>query len=334
MNKKSKSTFVLSDIHGCADELEALLKKIPLIKGSQIIFLGDYVDRGPNSKKVIDIILDLKTKYEVIALKGNHEKMFLDFLRNKDTPEALSFIYNGGGATLASYSDPKTGQYEIPKTHIKFFDSLKLYYETDDYIFVHAGLPNVEIQDLGKRDYENTFLWVRDNFFKSDFKWEKLIIHGHTCVEEVEQTKKRINIDTACAYGGKLTALQLPEMEFYHVNKKREEKLYYLKYRKDQSGKRKSVRYYGNIPVTVINNEEIGTFITVDYNEFGMLIHEANETEETTTQLRKGQKIAGHLNPGKNKDQMIPFEGEVIRTYDKSIGNLYAVRFIEPPFIK
>ncbi|MCJ8277615.1 MAG: serine/threonine protein phosphatase, partial [Bdellovibrionales bacterium] len=93
--------FAIGDIHGCAEELNKLISLLPLNSEDTLVFLGDYIDRGPNSKKVVDIILDLKKNYNVICLKGNHEAMINEFIDDPSSPQAGLFIMNGGSSTLA-----------------------------------------------------------------------------------------------------------------------------------------------------------------------------------------------------------------------------------------
>ena len=112
--------FAIGDIHGCVNELRALLNLLPLTPESTVVFLGDYIDRGGNSKGVIDTIIELRGHCRVVTLKGNHEAMFLDFLDHPGSARAGLFICNGGSATLASYAN-ETGRYELPSEHVAFF---------------------------------------------------------------------------------------------------------------------------------------------------------------------------------------------------------------------
>src|SRR5438046_1705083 len=111
---------VIGDVHGCAEELKALIHKLPLDQSTTILFLGDYVDRGPDAKSVIDTVLNLSEIYSVIPLMGNHEWLMQQYLDSPNDPVASgNFILNGGSATLASYS--KDGAtYDIPAAHRKF----------------------------------------------------------------------------------------------------------------------------------------------------------------------------------------------------------------------
>ncbi|MEI8347474.1 MAG: metallophosphoesterase family protein, partial [Pseudomonadota bacterium] len=263
-----EAIFAIGDIHGCAEELKQLIAKLPLDQNSTLVFLGDYVDRGEDSKGVVDYILFLKKKYKVVTLMGNHEKMFLEFLKNEKSAEAASFVFNGGNSTLGSYGDD-TGMYHVPAEHSQFFKTLQLYYVTDKYCFVHAGVPDVPVSDFGKKDYSGDFLWVRENFFESEFEWDKLIIHGHTPKKTPVVNIRRINIDTGCVFGGTLTALQLPDKKFYQVAKSTAVRRVYLQ---DKTSNRQAVRFTGTVPVLIQKEGKNLPFVTINYSEFGMLL--------------------------------------------------------------
>ena len=128
--------FVIGDIHGCYERLKTLLKKLHIKNNDMLIFLGDYIDRGTDSKKVVEEVINLKSQYHIITLLGNHEKMLLDILQ-KSLPIEM-WLFNGGETTLLSYGIKK---YNIssdlfPSEHIEFFKSLLPYYEMGNYIFV------------------------------------------------------------------------------------------------------------------------------------------------------------------------------------------------------
>jgi serine/threonine protein phosphatase 1 len=207
------SIFAVGDIHGCFDKLQALLKEIPLKEGDKLIFLGDYIDRGPSSKEVIDLILAMQKKMgdNLVCLKGNHEKMFLDYLAGINIEV---FLANGGMATIKSYSEG--GNFFVPKEHLLFLKNLRLYYETEDYIFVHAGIyPSKALSEQSEDD----LLWIRGEFIYSDFDIKKKVVFGHTPSKNFLPyfDRNKIGIDTGAVYGGFLTAIKLPEEEIYQV---------------------------------------------------------------------------------------------------------------------
>ncbi len=202
--------FVIGDIHGCYSHLSNLLKKITIMENDTLLFLGDYIDRGPDSYEVVESILRLGSKLaKVICLKGNHEQMYLDFLRGTDQD---LFFSNGGNQTLQSYK--KNGWEYPPPEHMRFFLSLNLYHETENYIFVHAGLhSNVPLQNQNPRD----MLWIRRQFYMSPNTWNKTIVFGHTHFWEPFVRDGKIGIDTGACTGGALTCVELPGMIFYQA---------------------------------------------------------------------------------------------------------------------
>lgn len=126
--------FVIGDIHGCGKALRTLLEEIAPTQDDELVFLGDYIDRGPDSRNVVDQLLELKTRTRLVALRGNHEIMLLGVTLGGLNPSV--WLSSGGRATLTSYG----GSLEkIPDAHLEFFQSLHNFYETDEAIFVHAG---------------------------------------------------------------------------------------------------------------------------------------------------------------------------------------------------
>jgi len=195
--------FAIGDVHGCLSMLKVLVGKLPIAKEDAIVFLGDYIDRGPESKGVVDFVIDLKTKHNVVCLMGNHERMLLDYLCGMNRK---LYLYNGGVATLDSYGG------SIPQNHIDFFESLLPYYETEDYFFVHAGV--VKNRPLGMQ-LEEVSLWVRDEFIDSDYDFGKIIVFGHTPFKEPLIHKNKIGIDTGACFDGVLTCIELPSVKIY-----------------------------------------------------------------------------------------------------------------------
>ena len=207
--------FAVGDIHGCLDKLVSLMQTIDMdLRKDMLVFIGDYIDRGPQSKEVVEYLVNLsRQQSSVIFLKGNHELMLQQYLSGADR---FSFLANGGQATLDSYL--KDGRHAkanfIPGTHLDFFDSLRLCYETDQYIFVHAGLkPKTPLEEQD----EQNMLWIRDEFIYSDFDFGKRVIFGHTPFREPLVLDNKIGIDTGAVYGNRLTCVELPAVEFYSV---------------------------------------------------------------------------------------------------------------------
>ena len=211
---KVEKLFAIGDIHGCLSHLEKLMEEInPSLNPQEdtLVFLGDYIDRGPDPKGVVDFILRIKQENpNVVCLKGNHEEMFLDWVCNGSNYEL--YIYNGGGSTIRSYS--QEGDFYLPPEHFDFFTSLRLYYETDQYIFVHAGLR--ERIPLAEQDPQD-LIWIREEFIYSAHTFGKLVIFGHTPLQRVLIAPNKIGIDTGAVYGGKLTCLELPAQRVYTV---------------------------------------------------------------------------------------------------------------------
>ncbi|MFB3817829.1 MAG: metallophosphoesterase family protein [Candidatus Methylomirabilales bacterium] len=205
--RTSPATYVIGDIHGCLGPLQRLIEKISPRLEDQLIFIGDYIDRGPQSREVVDYLLGLP--YRRICLLGNHEKMLLDFLAGEDQD---IYLANGGQATLRSYGgDPD----DIPDAHRAFFESLRPMHETAEFLFVHAGIrPMVPLNEQSLRD----LVWIRQEFFQFVGRFPKPVVFGHTPLKQVLLAEDRIGIDTGCVYGGKLTALLLPEREVIQVS--------------------------------------------------------------------------------------------------------------------
>ncbi len=205
--------FVVGDIHGCYDKLCALMDKIPLNEArDQLIFIGDYIDRGPSSFDVVNYMIEIKNRIPgTVFIKGNHEDMLQNYL---DGSDRFTYQLNGGQKTLDEYltrSDNKDA-FPIPSGHLEFFNALQLYYQTDDYIFVHAGLrEKVQLESQAKMD----LLWIRDEFIYSNFNFGKRVVFGHTPFKEPLLQPNKIGIDTGAVYGNLLSCVQLPEMEFY-----------------------------------------------------------------------------------------------------------------------
>jgi serine/threonine protein phosphatase 1 len=212
-----KKLFAIGDIHGRADKIDEMISRIEINpEEDTLVFIGDYIDRGPDSKGVVNSIINIRKKIEhVFCLLGNHEQMLLDYHLHRKNEEI--FFMNGGNVTAFSYGLIRTNtgvRMDIPEDHIDFFQSLMLYYETDNFIFVHAGLrPGIP---LGKQK-KNDLLWIRDEFIDDRSILEKVVVFGHTPVTNPLIEKHKIGIDTGAAYGGKLTCVELTQMKFYQT---------------------------------------------------------------------------------------------------------------------
>ncbi len=217
-----KRLYAIGDIHGRADLLDQLIARLEnefqLEGDHQVIFLGDYVDRGNDSAGVLDRLIAFGEKYpETIFLKGNHEQAMLDFLAVPEETE--SWIDWGGQQALESYgienvltsspSDLRDALADLlPDEHFNFLLNLALLYQDGDYVFVHAGLkPGRPIEQQRERD----LLWIRGEFYNADGEeWTgKCIVHGHTPQNKPENISWRINVDTGAFSSGNLTAVIL-----------------------------------------------------------------------------------------------------------------------------
>ena len=207
--------YAVGDIHGCYDKLLVLMGKLDIdFESDTLVFLGDYIDRGPQSFEVVAYLCDLKQRHaNTIFLKGNHEEMLEKYLSGEDR---ITYLVNGGQQTLESYMNrPRPeGEPAIPSTHLEFFKSLRIYYETQNYIFVHAGLKNKV--PLEKQKTED-LLWIRRRFIESKYDYGKMVVFGHTPLHEPLLLPNKIGIDTGAVYGNRLTCVRLPELVFYTV---------------------------------------------------------------------------------------------------------------------
>ncbi len=213
-----KKIFAIGDIHGCLHKLTRLVEGLGVDPAADtLVFLGDYIDREDGGPDVVDYVLGLKAGYRnVLCLCGNHEYMFLRYLEGLD--ENL-YLENGGRSTLQAYGislvdSLRKRKSKVPPAHLKFFNSLLPYYETDDYIFVHAGLkPGVALSEQTLHD----MVWIRADFIDSDFDFGKKVIFGHTHRHLPIIAANKIGIDTGAVYGGKLTCLELPAETLHQV---------------------------------------------------------------------------------------------------------------------
>ncbi|MCI4669632.1 MAG: serine/threonine protein phosphatase [Bacteroidia bacterium] len=231
--------FAISDIHGCFKTFQTLLEnKIQLKPNDELYLLGDFVDRGPDSRGVLDYVMSLKdANYKVHCIKGNHEAMMVDAF--DDPSEVEMWLYNGGKETMRSFDAQYTE--EIPERYIEFIDSFDYFKEVDGYILVHAGLnfkgQTTDAQGEGflwklynpLKD-RKSMMWVRWWYEDIDWNWlkERVIVHGHTPIEKSEiqdmasllDQDQVLDIDNGCFAKyrsglGNLCAFELTTKELY-----------------------------------------------------------------------------------------------------------------------
>ncbi|MDE0861184.1 MAG: metallophosphoesterase family protein [Akkermansiaceae bacterium] len=205
--------LAIGDVHGCLKALKRLLKFVAPVKGDVIVMLGDYVDRGPKSKGVIDYLLNWKWEAELICLKGNHELIMDHSRRSKIHNDHWMEV--GGEETLGSYGGSLS---EVPASHWKFIRKALSFYETDDCIFVHGGLaPKAPPEEQD----EEEMAWMRFCDAKPH-QSGKLVICGHTVQRKGIPADRghSICIDTAACRGGWLTCLDHQQGRFWQVQQK------------------------------------------------------------------------------------------------------------------
>jgi serine/threonine protein phosphatase 1 len=216
--------YVIGDVHGHSDLLDEVFRRIEadagLMRNKRVIevYLGDYVDRGPDTKGVINRLIYRSEHREIIPLRGNHEEMLLNSLDGPDMFEAWMRV--GGLDTVASYGvavrQPldRTAVQDalddwlraVPRNHVEFLSRLHYTTTIGDYLFVHAGIrPGVELENQNARD----LLWIRGEFLESRLDHGRVVVHGHTPVQTPEFRPNRINIDTGAYLTNRLTCLRL-----------------------------------------------------------------------------------------------------------------------------
>ena len=217
--------YAIGDIHGELGKLESLLDTIGPGGADQLVFLGDYVDRGPESAAVVSRLIELRRHVDCVFLLGNHESMFLDFLGWKGAVYfgGDAFLMNGGDRTLASYGwfgerSAHAKRVDLPPAHADFFAGLKLFHQQGDYLFVHAGLGPRGLQsgDLAyalRVSRPEDLLWNRTTH-DLPHNLGITVVYGHTPSRDFSVRWNEpfsIGIDTGATYGGPLTALRLPD---------------------------------------------------------------------------------------------------------------------------
>lgn len=219
----SDRLLAIGDIHGCMDPFHELVeKKIRIRKSDRIVLLGDYIDRGYQSREVIDYVIDMQNHgFDIIPLMGNHESMLIDSIGNEKS--MYNWSMNGGNETLLSFGIKSSK--DLDHKYVQFFKNLLFYYIHGHFVFVHAGF-NDEIPDPFQDKFQ--MIWSRRISYSNPCFDGKIIVHGHTpvplehCREMVLSDSNVINIDTGCVYDrvggyGHLTAIELFTRELFSV---------------------------------------------------------------------------------------------------------------------
>jgi serine/threonine protein phosphatase 1 len=217
-------SFVIGDIHGCERELRYLIDGLPLAQGDRLVFLGDYIDRGPDSCGVVSYLIELPKQLnsvEFVFLKGNHEDMFLSYLGIAGSHGDM-FLINGGKATLVSYglqSDKPAAREALsllPEEHLTFYQNLRSYYLMDPYLCVHAGVdPQKSLENQTQED----LLWIRHKFMIPPHPLPYTILFGHTPQHTVfYDLPYKVGLDTGLVYGNMLTCLNVDEKVLYQIS--------------------------------------------------------------------------------------------------------------------
>ncbi|MCY1127838.1 metallophosphoesterase family protein [Frigidibacter sp. RF13] len=232
-------TYAIGDIHGHLGQLQDLHLLIEKDRAAQgpaeapVIHIGDLVDRGPDSKGVIDFLIAGRARgADWVVLRGNHDRMFRGFLDDADyqDPRLRTDLYwlherLGGAATLASYGVKGAGERflhdlqadaraAVPATHVAFLDGLQNYHLRGTSLFVHAGVrPGVDL----RHQTEDDLLWIRNDFLKDERDHGALIVHGHTPVDRVTHYGNRLNLDSGAGYGDPMSAVAIEGSEVFQL---------------------------------------------------------------------------------------------------------------------
>ena len=203
--------IAIGDIHGRIGKLEGLLQQIQPQGDDQLVFLGDYIDRGPDSYAVVETVIGIKEEIpRTVTLRGNHEDFVISMFQGNQNQEERNIWLkmNGGNLCLGCYRDE--GEYMA--IHKDFYMNLGHSWETDDFFFCHAGIrPGVALDEQSPVD----LIEMREPFLSSGLDHGKVIVHGHSSMRDPELLPNRINIDTGAGKHGPLTAIELPSRHLW-----------------------------------------------------------------------------------------------------------------------
>jgi serine/threonine protein phosphatase 1 len=216
--------YVIGDVHGCLFELTHLYESLPLEHRDTVVFLGDYIDRGPDSRGVIDYLLTIRehNKQKVVFLRGNHEDMMLSFM-GISGHHGNAFLLNGGVATLSSYdisapavpSDCQAVLEALPASHVEFLMNLEPWYMTDEFLCVHAG---INPERAWNDQIHEELIWIRHNFINSEHPLPLTVLFGHTPMKDVFfDLPYKIGLDTGLVYGNTLSCLETTGRILYQI---------------------------------------------------------------------------------------------------------------------
>ena len=215
----------IGDVHGCAAELDVLLRHVDAADGDRLVFLGDYVDRGPQSLDCVRIVRQMKREFpQTVLLRGNHEEMFLSYM-GMGGSHGRAFLANGGVQTLRSFElrgplgTNEAAAEQAVREVLEFLrDELVLQFAEGGVVFVHAGIrPGVALDAQVPDD----LLWIREEFLLADPELPWLVVFGHTPYRDgpLFDVPRKIGLDTGCVYGGHLSCLDLTGGRLHQVRR-------------------------------------------------------------------------------------------------------------------
>lgn len=205
--------YAVGDIHGCLTHIKRLIDQVPFEPEDTIVFIGDYIDRGQDSRGTVELLLRFRQGHPgSVFLRGNHEDMFEDYLFHQNRYQPGVYLMNGGDATLEAYGlDPwrPARPEDFPSEHLEFLRKAQFLHQQDGFLFVHAGLrPDIALEAQDRMD----LLWIREEFFTREHPFGVTVVFGHTPLRRIfKNLPFAIGIDTGAVFGGCLTCVELAE---------------------------------------------------------------------------------------------------------------------------